>query len=111
MLALTVVIGGGWVVVLADLAHGAVALVSVSRGICVELRRVPAMSACYLIVAGGIGDVRVIVFVGSHDGRQPRLENQRMGGMIRVCRAEIAEVVKFRRWRGTQGGVFEINHC
>lgn len=65
---------------LADLAHGAVALVSVSRGIGVELRRVPAMSACHLIVGGGIGNVRVIIFVGSHDGRQPRLENQRMGG-------------------------------
>lgn len=79
MLTLTVVIGGGWVVVVVDLAHRAVALEAVPRGIGVELGWMPAMSTCDLIIAGWIGDVRVVVFVGSHDGRQPSLQDQRMG--------------------------------
>lgn len=61
-------IGGGKVVVVADLAHGTVALEAVSRGVAVEMGGLSGMPAGYLFVAGGIGDVRMVVFVGSHDG-------------------------------------------
>jgi hypothetical protein len=66
--------------VVADLAHGTVTLEAVARGIGVESGWLPTMPTRYLIVAGWIRDVRVIVFVGSHDGRLPRMRDQRMGG-------------------------------
>lgn len=80
MLTFAVVIGGGWVVVVADLVHGTVALEAIPRGIGVESGWLSALPTSYLIVAGWIRDVRVVVIVGSHDGRLPRLRDQRMGG-------------------------------
>lgn len=63
----------------ADLAHGAVALEAVARGIGVESGRLSAAPTRYLVIAGWIRDVRVVIFVGSHDGRLPRMWDQRMG--------------------------------
>jgi hypothetical protein len=94
MLTFAVVIGGGWVVVVADLAHGTVALEAVARGIGVEMGCLSAVPTRYLIVTGWIRDVRMVVFVGSHDGRLPRMRDQRNGGTIRVCWTRIVEVVE-----------------
>ena len=77
----------------ADLAHGTVVPEVVPRGIGVEVRGLSGMRTRYLFVAGGIGDVRMVIFVGSHGGRPAEVSGSKNGVMTRVCRMRMVEVV------------------
>lgn len=95
----------------ADLADGTVALEAVPRGVRVEMGGLSGMPTRYLFVAGGIGDVRMVVFVGSHDGRPAEVARPKNGVMIRVCRMRIVEVVEIATLAGKYGGVRGRRPC